>query len=418
VINKALVAALALAVSFTSNAADSAEIKILCASGMREVVNELQPQLVQVTGQQVSISVGEAGDLRKRIQGGEVADVAVLPRMTLDRVLAEGKIVPGTIIDVAQSSMGIGVRKDSPKPDIGSADKFKQALLAAKTIVITDPASGGAAGVYIDEVFRRLGIIDQLTPKLKLTRGQRNAEFVARGEADIAVQLSNEIRIVPGVEFIPLPPEFERTIVFSAGLGSNAREPSAAKMILQFLSGPETLAVIQAKGMDRVIQVNVTVTACRLLNVRFVVGSIGRCNTSIKSRSARVSKPKVSRDRSLSCRATRLNCECAPPAVPQLLLGHRVEPSNISSTHRPSTPSLASEIKCCVTRKGSSMSNVVELRQLPSEPCPRCGFPMQAGRTETTPTVITHWYCCTNAKCPISDAAVSTPRHMLQSSAH
>src|SRR5262249_9117596 len=65
---------------------------------------------------------------------------------------------------------------------------------------------------------------------------------------------------------------------------------------------------------------------------------------------ARVSKPKVSRDRSLSCRAARLNCECAPPAVPQLLLGHRVEPSNISSTHRPSTPSLAPEIKCCVDR--------------------------------------------------------------------
>jgi hypothetical protein len=84
-------------------------------------------------------------------------------------------------------------------------------------------------------------------------------------------------------------------------------------------------------------------------NVRFwVVGSIGRCNTSIKSRSARVSKPKVSRDRSLRCRATRLNWECAPPAVPQLLLGHRVEPSNISSTHRPSTSSLASDITCCV----------------------------------------------------------------------
>jgi hypothetical protein len=78
------------------------------------------------------------------------------------------------------------------------------------------------------------------------------------------------------------------------------------------------------------------------------VGSIGRRNTSIKSRSARVSKPKVSHDRSLSCRATRLNWERAPPAVPQLLLGHRVEPSTISSTHRPSTPSLASDITCCV----------------------------------------------------------------------
>jgi molybdate transport system substrate-binding protein len=200
VINKALAAALTLAVSFTSNAVNAAEIKILCASGMREVVSELQPQLARVTGRQVSVSVGEAGDLSKRIQDGEVADVAVLPRMTLDRVLAEGNIVPGTIIDVAQSSMGIGVRKDGPKPDIGSADKFKQTLLAAKTIVITDPASGGAAGVYIDEVFRRLGIVDELTPKLKLTRGQRNAEF-----ADIAVQLA----------------------------------------------GPEALAVVQAKGMDR-----------------------------------------------------------------------------------------------------------------------------------------------------------------------
>ena len=251
VITNALAAGLALAVSFTSNAVDAAEIKILCASGMREVVNELQPQLVRVTGQQVSVSVGEAGDLRKRIQGGEIADVVILPRIVLDRVLVEGNIVPGTIIDVAQSSMGIGVRKDGPKPDIGSADKFKQTLLTAKTIVITDPASGGAAGVYIDEVFRRLGIIDQLTPKLKLTRGQRNAEFVARGEADIAVQLSNEIRIVPGVEFILLPPEFERIIVFSAGLGANAKEANAAKMILQFLAGPDALAVVQAKGMDR-----------------------------------------------------------------------------------------------------------------------------------------------------------------------
>jgi hypothetical protein len=68
-------------------------------------------------------------------------------------------------------------------------------------------------------------------------------------------------------------------------------------------------------------------------NVRFAsVGSIGRCNTCIKSRSAQVWKPKVSGDRSLSCRVTQLNCECAPPAVPQLLPGHGIETSNISST--------------------------------------------------------------------------------------
>jgi molybdate transport system substrate-binding protein len=252
VIKKTLAAVLACMAFLVSNAADAAEIKILCASGMREVVSELQPELARLVGQEVSIGFGEAGDLRKRLQGGEVADVSILPRIVLDQVLADGNIVPGTTIDIAQSSIGIGVRKDGPKPDISSAEKFKQLLLAAHAIVATDPASGGVAGVHVDDVFRRLGIIDQLAPKLKLTRGQRNAQFVAKGEADIAVQLSNEIRMVPGIEFIPFPPEFGRTFVFSAGLGSKAQDPNVAKTILQFLAGPETRAVVEAKGMDRI----------------------------------------------------------------------------------------------------------------------------------------------------------------------
>jgi molybdate transport system substrate-binding protein len=251
VINTAFAAVLACAVYFISNTVEAAEIKILCASGMREVISELQPQLMRLVGQQVSISFGEAGDLRKRIQGGEIADVTVMPRIVLDQVMADGNIVPGTIIDMAQSSIGIGVRKNGPKPDISSADKFKQALLAAKAIVVGDPASGGVAAVHVADVFRRLGIMVQLTPKLKLTRDQRNAEFVARGEADIAVQLSNEIRIVPGIEFIAFPPEFARTFVFSAALGSKAKEANVARTILQFLAGSETVAAVEAKGMDR-----------------------------------------------------------------------------------------------------------------------------------------------------------------------
>jgi len=218
---------------------------------MREIVSELQTRLGQVAGQPMSVSFGEAGDLQKRIQGGEIADVAILPRIVLDQVAADGNVVAGTIIDISQSSIGIGVRKDRPIPDISSAEKFKQALSAAKVIVATDPASGGVAGVHVADVFRRLGIAEQLAPKLKLTRGQRNALFVANGEADIAVQLSNEIRIVPGIEFIPFPPEFERTFVFSAALATRPKEANAAKAILQFLASAETTAVVEAKGMDR-----------------------------------------------------------------------------------------------------------------------------------------------------------------------
>jgi molybdate transport system substrate-binding protein len=249
-IKEVMAAGLVIAVSLASRAGSAADIKILSVTGMREVITELQPHLVRVAGQQVSVSFESGADLSRRIQGGESVDVVVVPRVTLDRLLAEGNIVPGSVVDISQSSMGIAVRNDAAKPDISSPEKFKQALLAAKAIVITDPASGGIAGVHIADVFRRLGIMDDLAPKLKLARGQRNATFVARGEADIAVQLSSEIRIVPGVEFIPLPAEFERTFVFSAGLGSNAHEVTGAKAILQALTGTEALAVARSNGMD------------------------------------------------------------------------------------------------------------------------------------------------------------------------
>jgi hypothetical protein len=90
--------------------------------------------------------------------------------------------------------------------------------------------------------------MDQLAPKLWLTRDQRNTTFVEKAEADIAVQLSNEIRIVAGIEFIAFPPEFARTFVFSAALGSKAKEANVARTILQFLAGPETAAVGRSEG--------------------------------------------------------------------------------------------------------------------------------------------------------------------------
>ena len=230
--------------------ANAAEVKVLCANGMRAVVIELHPQLERTAGQRVMMTFGEAGELRRRIQNGERHDVIVLPRVVLDQILAPGDIVPGTTVDLAQSSMGIGVRADAPTPDISSADGLKRAFLAARSIAITDPASGGVSGIHIANVFERLGIAEQVKPKLKLNRGGPNAELIAKGEAEMAVQLAHEIRIVPGTQFIPLPAEFERTFVFSAALGSNAKESRPSKAVLQFLSGPDAMTVIRCKGMD------------------------------------------------------------------------------------------------------------------------------------------------------------------------
>jgi molybdate transport system substrate-binding protein len=247
--NKRVVMAF-LALMISGAVADAAEVKIICANGMRDTVRGLHEQLESTTGHKVAMTFGEAGNLRRSLQSGDVGDVIILPRTVMDQVLADGKIAPGTTVDLARTEIGAGVRADAAKSDMTSADGFKRALLAAKAIVITDPASGGVSGVHMADVFQRLGIAEQIKPKLKLHTGGYNAEFVAKGEADIAFQLANEVRAVPGIEFIPLPAEYQRVFVFSAALGAAAKDSAPAKAVIQFLSGPAGAAGIRAKRLE------------------------------------------------------------------------------------------------------------------------------------------------------------------------
>jgi len=99
-------------------------------------------------------------------------------------------------------------------------------------------------------VIEKLGITDEVNKKSRLVAAMRNAEPVAKGEADLAVQLSHELLAVPGIQFVPMPPEFQNTVVFSAGLSRNAKEPDAAKALIQRFSRPSAVPVIRAHGAE------------------------------------------------------------------------------------------------------------------------------------------------------------------------
>jgi len=229
----------------------AAEIKVFSANGVKTIMGDLVPQFETATGHKVTVSFGEAGELRHRIlEGGEAFDLAFLPSAVLGDLATRGKIARDTMVDSARTEVGMGVRAGATKPDTSSTEAFKRSLLAMRSIVITDPATGGVSGVHYASVLQRLGIADEIKPKLRLTRGVLNAEFVGRGEADLAIQLAHEIHAVAGVEFVPLPPEFQRSIVFSVGVAAGSSDPGAAKKLVDFLSGPAAAATIKAKGLE------------------------------------------------------------------------------------------------------------------------------------------------------------------------
>ena len=58
-------------------------------------------------------------------------NLAILTAEAIDELTAQGKAVAGSRVDLARSGIGLAVRQGASKPDIGSPEALKSALLAA-----------------------------------------------------------------------------------------------------------------------------------------------------------------------------------------------------------------------------------------------------------------------------------------------
>src|SRR5215510_13364127 len=229
----------------------AAEIKLLTAGAMRGVVDALLPAFEPATGHKVVVDNATAGTLAKRIEGGEAFDLAIITPQVIDDLVGKGKISGGRV-DLAKVGMGVAVREGAVAPDISTADAFREALLAAKSVAYIDPKAGGSSGIYFDRLIDRLGIGQQVRAKARLKSGGYVADLVANGEAELAVHQISEIVPVKGVRLVgPLPAPIQNTTVYAAGLGTSAQEAGAAKALLDYLAGPATAAALNAKGMEK-----------------------------------------------------------------------------------------------------------------------------------------------------------------------
>jgi molybdate transport system substrate-binding protein len=232
-----------------SHAATAAEVRVLTAGAMKEAILAVVPDFERATGHKVVLDTDTAGALSRRIEGGEAVDLAVVTASVIDGLIGKGKLAPGRT-DLATVGIGVVVKEGAPLPDISSADAFKRLLLAAKSIAQVDPASGGTSGIYLAGLYERLGIADQIKPKLVLVHGGSSALLVAKGEAEIAIQQISEIIAVPGVRFAgPLPTEIQDTTTYSAALGAHAKERDAASALIALLRGAQAASVLRSKGM-------------------------------------------------------------------------------------------------------------------------------------------------------------------------
>jgi molybdate transport system substrate-binding protein len=249
---KAFAGAVALLLLGPASGAGAAEIKVLSTGNMASILAEVTGEFERSTGHKLVIEYGSTTRMKSRIEADEAADLTINERFVLEDLLRQARIATGTMVDIARSPLGIGIRAGESKPDIGSVDGLKRTLLAAASIAHPDPTGGAQDGTYFVNLIRRLGIADQLKPKIRLTMGgDAAAQAVASGSAQIGVAQRRNFISLSGVQLLePLPDLPGIKFLMVAGVVASAREPGAAMALAKFLSSPAVAPVIRAKGME------------------------------------------------------------------------------------------------------------------------------------------------------------------------
>jgi molybdate transport system substrate-binding protein len=244
-----VVAVIALVASGGSAAA--AEVRVLSAGAMKAMVTELSEGFQKETGHTVVITADTGGGLRKRVEGGEKADVLVAPDAVMDALVKSNHVVADSRHDLARTAVGVAVREGAPKPDVSTVEAFKRAVLEAKSIVYLDPASGATSGIHVANVLKQLGLADAIKDKVVLWKGGYAAEAVASGKADLCLHQISEILPVKGVTLVgPMPTEINKITVYASSLLAEAPTPDAGRALLAYLARPEFRAKFAAAGLD------------------------------------------------------------------------------------------------------------------------------------------------------------------------
>ena len=232
-------------------AADAAEIKVLSTNAITSVTDELYGQFERATGNKLTVRYEFGPVLNREIEsGGAVFDVAILS-LDVAGLVRQGKIVEGTRTVLGRTGIGVGVRRGASKPDISTVEAFKRTLLNAKSVAYSQQ---GSSGLYFIGLIERLGIAEEMKPKLRPQPGTvPTARAVVTGDAEIVVVGAALVYLVSGAELVGwLPAELQSYVVFTGGVSATAKEPETARALLNFMTTSEAAATLKAKDLEPV----------------------------------------------------------------------------------------------------------------------------------------------------------------------
>ena len=225
-------------------------MKIFSALAVKEVVEPAARAVTQETGESFDTFFAPVGALQAKIAAGEAADIAILIPPALEKLQQDGTLTGR--FDLGRVGIGIAIREGAPRPDFSSPEAFKQMLLNARSIALTDPAVGGTAGIYLAGLLQRMGIAETIGPKVQWQKnGFFSAQAVANGDAELGMTQISEIVAVKGAVVAgPLPPPLQTVTTYCAGIFTASQAQAGARAFIAKLLSPVLYERWKAAGFE------------------------------------------------------------------------------------------------------------------------------------------------------------------------
>jgi len=231
--------------------ASATEIHVMSGGAPQEVFAQLTPKFEQLTGHKVRFTYAVITALREKLAAGEKADVLVMPVPLLGEFAKEGKVLAPSRATFGTVAISVAVKEGAPRPDISTREKFRAAMLAARSVVHATPGKT-PSGTHLGKVMEQLGIADAMAKKIihrpALDGG---VQLITTGEAEIGIYPASEVAHVEGLAIVgPLPPGIDLNIVYGGAAVAGNAAPDAAVSFVKFMAAPENRSVWKEAGFD------------------------------------------------------------------------------------------------------------------------------------------------------------------------
>ena len=228
------------------------EMQVTAAGAYEHVLNALIPVFTRDSGIPVRLTVANAAGVVGRLEAGEAVDVVLTSAAGIDHLVASGLADRASSVEIGRMRLGVAVAPGLPKPDLGTADALRSALLAAPHVAYIDPKGGGTSGPFIARLFERLGVADRIERSgVPSKTGKDVVRAVASGAATCGLTQASELIGAQGVQFAGyVPDELQVISVYAGAVATRAQAPGLANDFIRFLKSPASAACFRGAGWD------------------------------------------------------------------------------------------------------------------------------------------------------------------------